>query len=132
MVFLVLLLLPQFLPPDSGHPLNAVALGVVQQIITVGWYSTLVYATGWARRFLPRSVMKTRTAQVSGLVFVTLGVRMIIFWRPDRIASPLWTISGSPPDRITKRRQETDPATGQERDRFTTCRVQQKPLSRSR
>ena len=76
-VFLVLF--PQFLPPGGGHLLNVVVLGVVQQIITVGWYSTLVFTAGWARRFLSKPAVKARMAQVSGLVFVVLGVRMIAF-----------------------------------------------------
>lgn len=75
MVYLVLF--PQFMPVGGNDLLNAVVLAVVQLMITVGWYSTVVFAVDLIRRGLSKPVVKMRIAQVSGLVFVALGVKMI-------------------------------------------------------
>lgn len=76
-----LVLFPQFLPTGGGHLLNLVVLVAVQLMITIGWYSIVVLAVDLVRRTLSKPVVKARLAQVSGLVFVALGLRMITLTR---------------------------------------------------
>jgi threonine/homoserine/homoserine lactone efflux protein len=53
----------------------------VQMAISVSWYTLVGLAVGLVRRTLARPSVKTRVEQISGLVLVGLGLRMITLSR---------------------------------------------------
>lgn len=70
--------IPQFLPTDGGHPLQAALLGVTFAVLGLG--SLIVYAYVFGRVGL--SGLQSRTAdailRLSGAVLVVFGVRLAI------------------------------------------------------
>jgi threonine/homoserine/homoserine lactone efflux protein len=57
------------------------ATAAVQMAISVSWYTLVVLAVGLVRRTLARPSVKARVEQISGLVLVGLGLRMITLSR---------------------------------------------------
>ncbi|MDT7565264.1 MAG: hypothetical protein QOG76_3888 [Pseudonocardiales bacterium] len=78
---LYLALLPQFLPAGGGTLADTAVLAAVQMAISVSWYTLVVLAVGLVRRTLARPSVKARVEQISGLVLVGLGLRMITLSR---------------------------------------------------
>lgn len=78
---LYLALIPQFLPADGNPAFDTVVLACVQMAISVVWYTLLLLALGFSRRVLAKPAVKTRVDQLSGLVLVGLGVRMVTMSR---------------------------------------------------
>jgi threonine/homoserine/homoserine lactone efflux protein len=70
--------LPQFVP--RGAPLLSamVALGLFQVLIDTAWYVLLAWAVSQARRLLTRPRVRQRLEQVSGLVLIAVGVRLVV------------------------------------------------------
>lgn len=78
---LYLALLPQFLPAGGATLADTAVLAAVQMTISVSWYTLVVLAVGLVRRTLARPSVKARVEQISGLVLVGLGLRMITLSR---------------------------------------------------
>ncbi|MDT7673511.1 MAG: hypothetical protein QOD82_1413 [Pseudonocardiales bacterium] len=78
---LYLALLPQFLPAGGATLADTAVLAAVQMAISVSWYTLVVLAVGLVRRTLARPSVKARVEQISGLVLVGLGLRMITLSR---------------------------------------------------
>jgi threonine/homoserine/homoserine lactone efflux protein len=78
---LYLALLPQFLPVGGSTLADTAVLAAVQMAISVSWYTLVVLAVGLVRRTLARPSVKARVEQISGLVLVGLGLRMITLSR---------------------------------------------------
>ncbi|WP_215543281.1 LysE family translocator [Amycolatopsis sp. CA-230715] len=78
---LYLALIPQFLPADGDPAFATAVLACVQMGISVAWYTLLLLALGFSRRVLARPAVKARVDQLSGLVLVGLGVRMVTMSR---------------------------------------------------
>jgi threonine/homoserine/homoserine lactone efflux protein len=78
---LYLALLPQFLPAGGATLADTAVLAAVQMAISVSWYTLVVLAVGLVRRTLGRPSVKARVEQISGLVLVGLGLRMITLSR---------------------------------------------------
>jgi threonine/homoserine/homoserine lactone efflux protein len=78
---LYLALLPQFLPAGGGTLADTAVLAAVQMAISVSWYTLVVLAVGLVRRTLARPSVRARVEQISGLVLVVLGLRMITLSR---------------------------------------------------
>ena len=78
---LYLALLPQFLPAGGATLADTAVLAAVQMAISVSWYTLVVLAVGLVRRTLARPSVKARVEQISGLVLVGLGLRMITMSR---------------------------------------------------
>jgi threonine/homoserine/homoserine lactone efflux protein len=78
---LYLALFPQFLPAHGGTAADTALLAVVQMSISASWYTLVVLAVGLVRRTLSRPAVRARVEQVSGLVLVGLGVRMVTLSR---------------------------------------------------
>jgi threonine/homoserine/homoserine lactone efflux protein len=74
---LYLALLPQFLPVGGNVLADTAVLAAVQMAISISWYTLVVLAVGLVRRTLARPSVKARVEQISGLVLVGLGLRMI-------------------------------------------------------
>jgi threonine/homoserine/homoserine lactone efflux protein len=78
---LYLALLPQFLPAGGATLADTAVLAAVQMTISVSWYTLVVLAVGLVRRTLARPSVRARVEQISGLVLVGLGLRMITLSR---------------------------------------------------
>ncbi len=78
---LYLALLPQFLPAHGNPAADTALLAAVQMTISVSWYTLVVLAIGFTRRLLSRPVVKARLEQLTGMVLVGLGLRMVMLSR---------------------------------------------------
>jgi threonine/homoserine/homoserine lactone efflux protein len=70
--------LPQFVPAGQNVPLTLVTLAVVWVLVDLIWYGLLIWAVDRARAWLGRPAVKRRLEQISGVVLVGLGVRMVV------------------------------------------------------
>ncbi|WP_159447676.1 LysE family translocator [Streptoalloteichus hindustanus] len=78
---LYLALLPQFIPAQESVPYATAVLAAAQMTISSLWYAALVVVVSAVRRFLARPRVRARIDQISGLVLVGLGLRMITLGR---------------------------------------------------
>lgn len=78
---LYLALLPQFLPVDGNVLADTFVLAAVQMAISASWYALVVVAIGLVRRTLSRPAVQARVEQISGVVLVGLGLRMVVMSR---------------------------------------------------
>ncbi|MFB9906798.1 LysE family translocator [Allokutzneria oryzae] len=78
---LYLALLPQFLPVGGTVFAGTALLAGAQMLISTSWYTLVVLAVGAVRRFLARPGVRARVDQLSGLVLVGMGVRMVTLGR---------------------------------------------------
>jgi threonine/homoserine/homoserine lactone efflux protein len=70
--------LPQFVPPGQNVPLTLVTLAVVWVAVDLLWYGLLIWAVARAKAWLGRPAVRRRLEQVSGVVLIALGVRMVV------------------------------------------------------
>ncbi|SPL89818.1 Threonine efflux protein [[Actinomadura] parvosata subsp. kistnae] len=70
--------LPQFVPAGQNVPLTLVTLAVVWVLVDLLWYGLLIWAVDRAKAWLGRPAVKRRLEQISGVVLVGLGVRMVV------------------------------------------------------
>ncbi|MCP3799281.1 LysE family transporter [Allokutzneria sp. A3M-2-11 16] len=75
---LYLALLPQFLPVGGDVLSGTAVLAAAQMALSASWYTL---AVGAVRRFLARPGGGVRVDQLSGLVLVGMGVRMVTLGR---------------------------------------------------
>ncbi|GAA3998890.1 LysE family translocator [Allokutzneria multivorans] len=78
---LYLALLPQFIPVGGDVLTGTAVLAAAQMAISASWYTLVVLAVGAVRRFLARPGVRARVDQLSGLVLVGMGVRMVTLGR---------------------------------------------------
>ncbi|MEV4112536.1 LysE family translocator [Nonomuraea sp. NPDC049695] len=70
--------LPQFVPPGRNVPLTLVTLAVVWVLVDLLWYGLLIWAVGKAKAWLGRPAVRRRLEQISGVVLIGLGVRLVV------------------------------------------------------
>ncbi|GGS65256.1 LysE family translocator [Nonomuraea spiralis] len=70
--------LPQFVPAGQNVPLTLVTLAVVWVLVDTVWYGLLIWTVAKAKAFLGRPSVKRRLEQISGVVLIALGVRLVL------------------------------------------------------
>ncbi|NUR92752.1 MAG: LysE family translocator [Nonomuraea sp.] len=70
--------LPQFVPAGQNIPLTLVLLAVIWVTVDTVWYSVVVWAVARIKAFLSRPVVRRRLEQISGVVLIGLGVRLVM------------------------------------------------------
>ncbi|GAA3262132.1 LysE family translocator [Nonomuraea helvata] len=70
--------LPQFVPAGRNVPLTLVTLAVVWVLVDLLWYGLLIWAVGRAKAWLSRPAVRRRLEQISGVVLIGLGVRLVV------------------------------------------------------
>ncbi|MGP3918177.1 LysE family translocator [Nonomuraea sp. 10N515B] len=70
--------LPQFVPAGQNVPVTLVTLAVVWVLIDLLWYGLLIWAVAKAKDWLGRPAVRRRLEQISGLVLIGLGVRLVV------------------------------------------------------
>ncbi|MBF8189041.1 LysE family translocator [Nonomuraea sp. K274] len=69
--------LPQFVPAGQNVPLTLVTLALVWVLVDLLWYGLLIWLVARARAWLGRPAVRRRLEQVSGVVLIGLGVRLV-------------------------------------------------------
>ncbi|MCO5972325.1 LysE family translocator [Actinoallomurus soli] len=69
--------LPQFVPHGAAVPPMLALLALVWALVDVAWYLGVIWLAGRAGRLLRGPRVRRRMEQVSGVVLVGLGVRLI-------------------------------------------------------
>lgn len=69
--------LPQFVPQGQNVPLTLVLLAVIWVAVDIAWYSLVIWMVARAKAILGRPAVKRRLEQISGLVLIGLGVRLM-------------------------------------------------------
>ncbi|GAA4099756.1 LysE family translocator [Nonomuraea soli] len=70
--------LPQFVPPGQNVPLTLVALALIWVVVDTVWYSLVIWAVARAKAVLGRPAVRRRLEQISGIVLIGLGVRLVV------------------------------------------------------
>ncbi|MGW2156562.1 LysE family translocator [Nonomuraea sp. NPDC001699] len=70
--------LPQFVPSGQNVPLTLVTLAVVWVLVDTVWYGLLIWTVAKAKDFLGRPAVRRRLEQISGVVLIGLGVRLVL------------------------------------------------------
>ncbi|MGN9844202.1 LysE family translocator [Nonomuraea sp. H19] len=70
--------LPQFVPAGQNVPATLVTLAVVWVLIDLLWYGALIWAVAKAKEWLGRPAVRRRLEQISGVVLIGLGVRLVV------------------------------------------------------
>ncbi|MEO3868193.1 LysE family translocator [Nonomuraea sp. B12E4] len=70
--------LPQFVPPGQSVPLTLVTLALVWVLVDLLWYGLLIWAVARAKAWLGRPAVRRRLEQISGVVLIGLGVRLVV------------------------------------------------------
>ncbi|MFI9591423.1 LysE family translocator [Nonomuraea sp. NPDC052265] len=70
--------LPQFVPSGQNVPLTLVSLAVVWVLVDTVWYGLLIWTVAKAKDFLGRPAVRRRLEQISGVVLIGLGVRLVL------------------------------------------------------
>ncbi|GAA3588950.1 LysE family translocator [Nonomuraea rosea] len=70
--------LPQFVPAGQNVPATLATLAVVWVLIDLLWYGLLIFMVAKAKAWLGRPVVRRRLEQVSGVVLIGLGVRLVV------------------------------------------------------
>ncbi|WP_236005151.1 LysE family translocator [Nonomuraea antri] len=70
--------LPQFVPAGQNVPLTLVTLAVIWVLVDTLWYGLLIWAVARAKAWLGRPAVKRRLEQISGMVLIGLGVRLVV------------------------------------------------------
>lgn len=70
--------LPQFVPEGNNVPLTLVTLAVVWVLVDLLWYTLVVWTVTRAKALLGRPSVRRRLEQVSGVVLIGLGVRLVM------------------------------------------------------
>jgi threonine/homoserine/homoserine lactone efflux protein len=69
--------LPPFVPAGQNVPVTLVTLAVVWVLIDLLWYGLLVWTVARAKDVLARPAVRRRLEQISGVVLIGLGVRLV-------------------------------------------------------
>ncbi|MFI6317425.1 LysE family translocator [Nonomuraea sp. NPDC050556] len=70
--------LPQFVPEGANVPVTLVTLAVVWVLVDLLWYVGVIWMVGRAKALLSRPKVRWRLEQVSGVVLIGLGVRLVM------------------------------------------------------
>ncbi|NUP01824.1 MAG: LysE family translocator [Nonomuraea sp.] len=70
--------LPQFVRPGQNVPLTLALLAVVWVLVDLLWYALLIWTVAKAKDFLGRPAVKRRLEQISGVVLIGLGMRLVL------------------------------------------------------
>ncbi|MEU1724493.1 LysE family translocator [Nonomuraea sp. NPDC005692] len=70
--------LPPFVPAGQNVPLTLVTLAVVWVLVDTVWYGLLIWTVAKARDLLGRPAVRRRLEQISGVVLIGLGVRLVL------------------------------------------------------
>ncbi|TMR97491.1 LysE family translocator [Nonomuraea basaltis] len=70
--------LPQFVPAGQNVPVTLVTLAVVWVLIDLLWYTLLIWTVAKAKEWLGRPAVRRRLEQISGVVLIGLGVRLVV------------------------------------------------------
>ncbi|MFI6478800.1 LysE family translocator [Nonomuraea sp. NPDC050663] len=70
--------LPQFVPEGQNVPLTLVALALIWVVVDTVWYGLVIWAVARAKAVLGRPAVRRRLEQVSGIVLIGLGVRLVV------------------------------------------------------
>ncbi|MFI6297257.1 LysE family translocator [Nonomuraea sp. NPDC050790] len=70
--------LPQFVPQGQNVPLTLVALAVIWVLVDTLWFGLVVWTVARAKDLLSRPSVRRRLEQISGVVLIGLGVRLIL------------------------------------------------------
>ncbi|NUT39795.1 MAG: LysE family translocator [Thermoactinospora sp.] len=70
--------LPQFVPEGQNVPLTLVALALIWVVVDTVWYSLVIWAVARAKAVLGRPAVRRRLEQISGIVLIGLGVRLVV------------------------------------------------------
>ncbi|MFI6600983.1 LysE family translocator [Nonomuraea sp. NPDC050536] len=69
--------LPQFVPQGQNVPMTLVLLAVIWVAVDTVWFSLVIWMVARAKAFLGRPAVKRRLEQISGVVLIGLGVRLM-------------------------------------------------------
>ncbi|WP_189055918.1 LysE family translocator [Longimycelium tulufanense] len=78
---LYLALLPQFIPASGDVLTGTAVLAGVQMLISASWYAVVVLAVAAVRRVLDQPRVRALLDQLSGLVLVAMGLRLVTLSR---------------------------------------------------
>ncbi|MEU7900333.1 LysE family translocator [Nonomuraea sp. NPDC049152] len=70
--------LPQFVPEGRNVPLTLITLALVWVLVDTVWYGAVIWAVARAKAVLGRPAVRRRLEQVSGVVLIALGVRLVV------------------------------------------------------
>ncbi|MFI6532604.1 LysE family translocator [Nonomuraea sp. NPDC050547] len=70
--------LPQFVPQGQNVPLTLVALAVIWVLVDTLWYGLVIWMVARAKAVLSRPSVRRRLEQISGVVLIGLGVRLVL------------------------------------------------------
>ncbi|MET7329635.1 LysE family translocator [Nonomuraea sp. NPDC005650] len=70
--------LPQFVPQGQNVPVTLATLAVVWVLVDLVWYALLIWAVAKAKAWLDRPAVRRRLEQISGVVLIGLGVRLVV------------------------------------------------------
>jgi threonine/homoserine/homoserine lactone efflux protein len=70
--------LPQFVPEGQNVPLTLVALALIWVVVDTVWYGLVIWAVAKAKAVLGRPAVRRRLEQISGVVLIGLGVRLVV------------------------------------------------------
>ena len=70
--------LPQFLPHGVAPLLASAALATVHNLEGLAWFAALVFLVGRGAAVLSRPAVRRRLDQLTGLVFIGFGVRLVV------------------------------------------------------
>lgn len=70
--------LPPFVPAGQNVPLTLATLAVVWVLVDTVWYGLLIWTVARAKDFLGRPAVRRRLEQISGVVLIGLGVRLVL------------------------------------------------------
>ncbi|WP_214323934.1 LysE family translocator [Nonomuraea sediminis] len=69
--------LPQFVPQGQNVPLTLALLAVIWVVVDIAWFSLVIWMVARAKAILGRPAVKRRLEQISGVVLIGLGVRLM-------------------------------------------------------
>lgn len=72
------IVLLQFVPQGQNVPLTLVALAVIWVLVDTVWYTAVIWSVARAKAVLGRPSVRRRLEQISGVVLIGLGVRLVL------------------------------------------------------
>lgn len=69
--------LPQFVTPGSNHSLQFLIMGSLYALLSILWFSTVVFLLGYIRKWLMSPTVQNVIDKVTGAVLIGFGLNMI-------------------------------------------------------
>ncbi len=69
--------LPQFVPDGADIPVTLMLLALIWVLVDTVWYLGMIWVVGRARLVFERPSVRRRLEQISGVVLIGLGLRIV-------------------------------------------------------